>query len=376
MKVICMIPSRIGSTRIPKKNIRILYDKPLIAWAIEAAIKANCFDEIWVNGDDDIFGEIAKEYGVLFYKRPSILGTDAATNDDFMYDFLQNVECGTVMQLLPTSPFITPKEISDFMDAFEEDDIISCLMSVKEIKIECLYDTKPINFNDNEKTKPSQELKPILAYNCSPIIWERDYYMADYENNNGAYHGRTNEFKYYPMKGYSTIDIDTEEDWMIAERIAEALALNKKTEPQYYVSGLMKGVEADVPSILEKDGVPNNDLFDVNHPVVNLFDIYLGQGNFPSWSKRVIDSPSNSATIITQLKGEGNRLHLHYNWDEWWLILSGQWEFEIEGEKHMVTKDDIVFIERGKRHKITAVSDVASRLAISRADVPHVYVNE
>ena len=59
-KIIAMIPARLGSKRIKNKNLRLLGNKPLIAHVIEAAIKADVFDEIYINSESDIFEEIAK----------------------------------------------------------------------------------------------------------------------------------------------------------------------------------------------------------------------------------------------------------------------------------------------------------------------------
>ena len=74
------------------------------------------------------------------------------------------------------------------------------------------------------------------------------------------------------------------------------------------------------------------------------------------------------------MPGEGNRLHFHPNWNEWWYIVQGSWKFEIEGEEKILNENDIVFIEKGKRHRITALGDkIAIRMAVSRADVEHVY---
>jgi len=88
--------------------------------------------------------------------------------------------------------------------------------------------------------------------------------------------------------------------------------------------------EADVPDILRKDGVINNNLFSSNQEIVNLGTI-LEDAPEPSWSHRVVDSDSNSATIICQKPGEGNREHHHPDWNEWWYIIDGEWEWEIEG---------------------------------------------
>ena len=93
-----------------------------------------------------------------------------------------------------------------------------------------------------------------------------------------------------------------------------------------------------------------------------------------SWSYRVVNSDSNSATLISQQPGEGNRRHYHPNWNEWWYIIDGTWEWDIEGVKVEVSKDDVIFIPKGKVHKITAIGNrPAIRLAVSREDVPHIY---
>ena len=134
-------------------------------------------------------------------------------------------------------------------------------------------------------------------------------------------------------------------------------------------------VETDVPSILKIDGVIINNLNDANKEVVNTDLIISTNDNSISWSHRVVNSDSNSATIISQLPGEGNRRHYHPNWNEWWYILEGEWIWEIEGRELTIKKGDIVFIEKGKVHKITAGGNKpAIRLAVSREDVPHIYV--
>ena len=114
-KIIAMIPVRLGSKRVPNKNLRLLGNKPLVAHIIEAAKEANVFDEIVINSESDIFKEIADEYGVKFYKRPDHLSTDEATNDDFTLDFMHNINGDMLIQLLATSPFITSTQIKEFV---------------------------------------------------------------------------------------------------------------------------------------------------------------------------------------------------------------------------------------------------------------------
>ena len=132
--------------------------------------------------------------------------------------------------------------------------------------------------------------------------------------------------------------------------------------------------EVDVPSILGYDGVINNDFEHENLPISSVSDIIAQQDSEVSWSYRLVNTENNSATLISQLPGEGNRMHHHPDWNEWWYILKGSWKWEIEGEEFTIKQGDFVFIQKGKWHKITATgNESAIRLAVSRADVPHVY---
>jgi quercetin dioxygenase-like cupin family protein len=132
--------------------------------------------------------------------------------------------------------------------------------------------------------------------------------------------------------------------------------------------------DADVPRILKMDGIGSFCLDKANEEVVSIPDIIERYGRDISWSHTLINSQSNSATLICQLPGEGNRMHHHPDWDEWWYIVEGRWEWNIEGAKKTICEGEIVFINRNRKHQITALGEkVAIRLAVSRYDVDHVY---
>jgi quercetin dioxygenase-like cupin family protein len=120
--------------------------------------------------------------------------------------------------------------------------------------------------------------------------------------------------------------------------------------------------------------VEHNDLFDANKEIVSLEKILATKSTESSWSKRVINTESNSMTIIAQMPGEGNRRHYHPDWNEWWYIVKGEWEWEIDGQIKRIKAGDIVMVEKKRVHKITAVgTSMAIRMAVSRADVEHIY---
>ena len=133
-------------------------------------------------------------------------------------------------------------------------------------------------------------------------------------------------------------------------------------------------IEVDRESILTKDGVRNNHMDDYNKEVKSVAEIIDKNGRYSSWSHTLINTESNSATLIAQMPGEGNRLHYHPDWNEWWYILEGEWEWIIDGDKRTIRTGDVVFMKRGRQHQIIAKGNkMAIRLAVSRADVEHVY---
>jgi len=369
MKVVAMIPARFGSKRIPKKNIRLLNGTPLISYIIRAAKEADCFDEIYVNSESDIIGEIAENEGVTFYKRPSQLSTDGATNDHFTEDFLNNTECDVVVQVLPTSPFITAEEIKEFTQTMVDTEA-DTLISVSNQQIECVYQGTAVNFDQKKISPPSQELYPVQAYACGLMGWRKDNYLENMKKYSCGYHGGDGNVGCFVLSGLATIDVDNEQDFQLAEFVARSTARGAY-KPQYYGQ---HHSEADVPSILARDGVEDNNLAESNESIVNVANIRASFDKTKSWSHRVVNTESNSATLIHQQPGEGNRRHYHPDWNEWWYIVDGEWEWEIAGETKIVKKDDVVFIPKGVVHKITAAGDSpAIRLAVSREDVAHVY---
>lgn len=378
MKIVAMIPARLGSQRVPKKNLRLINGKPLVSYIVQAAAKADVFDEIYINSESDIFSQFAEDYKVKFYKRPDSLSTNSATNDDFALDFIEKNPCDLLIQLLPTSPFLSPEEIYNFVQEMK-DKSYETLISVKNEQIECVYDGGPINFEQRGQTLPSQQLKPIQVYACGIMGWDTERLKANMEKYGAAYHGGDGSVGYFPIKGYSTIDIDNEEDFHLAEVVSRSL-LQQKKKPEYYdyeAGKEEKVFDADRERILGADGVQTNIMDNFNKELTQIDNIISEMGRNKSWSYTVVNSPSNSATLIGQLPGEGNRLHYHHDWDEWWYIVEGEWEWLVDGVPKTIRAGELVFIERFRRHKITAKGEkMAIRLAVSRNDVDHVYESE
>lgn len=115
---ICIIPARGGSKRIKNKNIKLFYDKPMIAYAIELAQKI--FSQIYVSSDSDEILKIAKEYGAKCISRPKELADDNATTLDAIAHASLNFEPNAIIcALYPTVPLLSHSSLSFALERFE-----------------------------------------------------------------------------------------------------------------------------------------------------------------------------------------------------------------------------------------------------------------
>lgn len=140
----------------------------------------------------------------------------------------------------------------------------------------------------------------------------------------------------------------------------------------------MEDHDADLRSVLNKDGVDDVIVGDLeNLPTTNVDELRAKMGD-GSWAARLVYNELFGGVIIQQQPGEGNRLHYHPNADECWVILAGEWEWYIDGEgTKRVSTNDIVVVQKGVKHQITCVGETPGvRFAITAPDVDHVYAEK
>ena len=227
-KLIAMIPARMGSKRIPQKNIRYIDGKPLIAHAIELAINSGYFDSVWVNSEDEILGELAVSFGANFHKRPPELATDMATNREFTEEFLRKHDCDYVVMVNTTSPALRLDSLQNFCEVVRQGEYDTVLTTVEE-QAEIFYEFKPLNFSLKEKIN-SQLLTPVEKIVWAMTAWRRTTFLElQSSGRNPIFGGNLTTFK---IPKDEACDLDTEEDWKIAEGILRSRSL--KLTPQYY----------------------------------------------------------------------------------------------------------------------------------------------
>jgi len=215
MKKIAMIPARMGSQRLKKKNLRELDGVPLITHAIRKCLQSGCFDEIWVNSEDVEFEAIAKDEGVFFHQRPQELGNNQATSEQFVTEFLNHRDCDLIFQVHSIAPLLTVNDLQRFVNYCESSGK-DCVLSCEEIQIECAYKEKPINFVYTEKTN-SQELTPVQRVSWSVTCWKRSSFLkAAAAGQCATYSGEVGFFNISKLAAHV---IKTEEDLQFAEAV-------------------------------------------------------------------------------------------------------------------------------------------------------------
>src|SRR5574344_372569 len=220
---LAIIPARGGSKRLPQKNILDLCGKPLISWSIEAALKSKYISKVVVSSDNEEILNISSNFGADIIKRPYELANDTATTFDTVKHTIDNFENYDYIVLLqPTSPLRNEKHIDEAIELLEEKQA-DAIVSVCEIDHSPLWsnilpeDGNMRGFLREEiLNKRSQDLEKYYRLNGAIYIC-KTYKLL----KNKTFFLKDNIFAYI-MDRKSSIDIDEEIDFMIANEIKKS----------------------------------------------------------------------------------------------------------------------------------------------------------
>ena len=212
-----IIPVRMGSQRLIKKNLQPFCGMPLIEYAIYRCKEARVFDHIIVNSEDFEFAEIAKKNNVEFYQRDPKLANNIATSEDFIADFFKNTSYKSVYQVHSITPLLTPEKIKEFVLFCRNSEYHTVLSNVED-QIEVAYEGKPVNFNFSKKTN-SQDLIPMQRVTWSITFWTKNIFLKAHQDSGcGTYSGKVGFFS-VPL--YSGLAIKTVSDLKVAQALRD-----------------------------------------------------------------------------------------------------------------------------------------------------------
>lgn len=220
MKNVAIITARGGSKRIPKKNIKEFMGKPMIAYAIEAAIESKIFDEVMVSTDCIEIADISKKFGAKVpFLRSEKTSNDFATTYDVLEEVVNEYkkigkEFENVCCIYPCVPFLKSKSLIEAYNKMQEKNATAAMPVCKypspiewAMKIEDDY----LMPNDRESQKiRSQDLIPkyfdagMFYFIKTPVLLKEKTLVP--EKTFG-----------YVIEENECQDIDTFEDWQMSE---------------------------------------------------------------------------------------------------------------------------------------------------------------
>ncbi len=228
--ITAMIPARIGSTRFKMKNLALLNGKPMITYAIMAALSSRVFDRVIVNSDSNVFRSIAEEYGAEFYLRPEHLGGSSVKSDDVVIDFIEKYPSDIIVWENPIAPLQTVEDIQNTIQHFLSNDLDS-LFTVKTEQIQCVFDNKPINFDEKGKFALTQDLIPVCPFVPFIMMWRTSTFKNTFKKRGYAFF--SGRIGYFPVSRLSSVIIKYEDDFRIAEMLLKSMNENIKKIDYY-----------------------------------------------------------------------------------------------------------------------------------------------
>lgn len=229
MRILAIIPARGGSKGVPGKNLRPLRGRPLISYSIVAALEAKSIDRVIVSTDDNEIAEVSRGLGAEVRMRPAVLAADDTPTRDVLEHVVaelaqEEYRPDAVLTLQPTSPLRTARHIDEAIALFVSDPVADSLVSC--IAVPHIFHPRSIMrqdavgyltpFLDEQQPFRRQDKEQVFARNGAAIYITRTGRLKDF-----VFGGK---LLAYMMDADASIDIDTLDDFSVAERLLQARA--------------------------------------------------------------------------------------------------------------------------------------------------------
>lgn len=232
-KIVAIIPARGGSKGVPRKNIKILAGKPLIAWTIDEAKKSAYLDRVFVSTEDEEIAEISKKCGAEVVKRPEELAIDTAKAEPVIEQVIghleknENYDSDAVVLLQPTSPLRLVRHINESVKKFLEgkyDSLISVCPSHVLIWRDKKDGAVPVNY-DFKKRKRRQDSEPEYRENGAIYVFDKRKFMEEKTIPCGR-------VGLYVMPVENSFEIDEEFDFWLCEEIIKKTNYDERNQKE------------------------------------------------------------------------------------------------------------------------------------------------
>ncbi len=220
MRILCVIPARGGSKGLPRKNLRELAGRPLLAWTVEQAVAARHGLDVVVSTEDAEIAGVARAAGARVVHRPPELAEDTTPTEPVVRHVLDASRSAghdpdAVMLLQPTSPVRLPGTLDRAVDQLAETGVDSLVGVVPQAPFLWAAGEVPTAAYDVADRPRRQDLTPqSMRYRETGSLYLTRPWVYDERDNRIG--GRVGLFVMEELEG---TDIDTELDLLVAERI-------------------------------------------------------------------------------------------------------------------------------------------------------------
>ena len=217
MRILAVIPARGGSKGIPRKNIRLMNGKPLIAYAIANAKASHYITDVFVTTDSAEIADIAKSYGAQIIKRDNCLSSDLVTLDPVVYHAKNHAktQCGCdfdyVITMQPTSPLLRVETLDAAIEYAIQNGYDTVISVVNKPHLSWGRDKEGIIHPLYIERKNRQELPPQYMETGAFVIARGDCVKKNTRIGE--------KMSVFEVDERESIDIDTVGDWILSESL-------------------------------------------------------------------------------------------------------------------------------------------------------------
>ena len=214
---IAFIPVRCGSKSIPFKNIKSFCGKPLIYWNLLALQKSNQIDYIYIATDCNKIKKAVKKFNfskVKIYNRKKENATDTASTESVMLEFIENNNFNDkdlFLLVQATSPLTQTKDFNKALKKFEDEKADSLITCVRTKRFFWNKNGNPLNYDYKNRPR-RQDFEGLLMENGA-------FYINRVGNIKKLKNRLNGKISIYEMEDFTSIEIDEEDDWEIAEQL-------------------------------------------------------------------------------------------------------------------------------------------------------------
>lgn len=223
--VVAFLPCRKGSERVPRKNIRPFgpFSHGLIEIKLGQLLSCGAIDRVVLSTNDDEILSLANDLSVgdrlVIHRRDETLSSSATSTDDLVAHAAKlivplSAECH-ILWTHVTSPFVTARNYAEMIAGYAQalSEGYDSLMSTTPLHTFIWSETGPLNYDRTvEKWPRTQTLIPVQEVNSAGFLAPASIYV-DYSDRIGPHP------KLFPLGRLVSLDIDWEEDFMIAEQL-------------------------------------------------------------------------------------------------------------------------------------------------------------